>query len=123
MKNNDGNKPASFEEIAGISEEYMRELDEMCAQAEADRERLNLVPSNAGGEKYISDRYPIVALYARTDLQEIAVSDFKALLTETEIQAVRDVFFDTYPHEIYTTLVDAIELVLNERQKPQKKTQ
>ncbi len=100
-----------------------KETQALMDEAERQMEAMNLVPQNTGGEQYIRDRYPIAALYARADLQDIAMSDFKALLTETEIQAVRDVFFDAYPHEIYVALTDAIELVLKQRPKPQKKTQ
>lgn len=115
MTNDDEKIPASFEEITGISEERMRELEEMSAQATAARERLNLVPPNAGGEQYIRDRYPIAALFERADLQDIAESDFDEMLTETEIQDVAAAFFDDFPHEVHEALTNAIEYVLNQR--------
>lgn len=119
MNKDDENKPASFEEITGISEERMRELNEMLAEATEARERLNLVPPNAGGEQYIRDRYPIAALFERADLQDIAESNFDAMLTETEIQDVAAAFFDDFPYEMHEAITNAIEYVLNQRKNAQ----
>lgn len=113
--NEDENKPASIENFTAISPERWAELDAMCAEAERYRELLNLVPFNQGGERYIRERYPVAILYARADLQEIAESSFDALLTETEMQAVCDEFFDEYPDELYCAIVDAIERVVQRR--------
>lgn len=123
MKNNEENKPASVEDLKSISPERWAELDAMCAQYDAWRAKMNLVPLNAGGEQYIRDLYPIAALYARADLQEIAESDFDALLTETEIQAVHDAFFDEYPHEMHEAISNAIEYVLNQRKNRYEQNQ
>lgn len=116
MNKDDENKPASIEDLKSISPERWAELDAMCAEYDAWREKVNLVPTNAGGEQYIRDRYPITALYARADLQEIAESDFDAVLTETEMQAVADAFYDDFPHEMHEAISNAIEYVLNQRQ-------
>lgn len=116
--NDDETKPASIEDFKTISPERWAELDAMCAEAERYRELLNLVPFNQGGERYIRERYPIAVLYARADLQEIAESSFGAFLTETEVQAVHDEFFDEYPDELYFAIVDAIERVIQGRSEP-----
>ena len=123
MNKDDENKPASIEDLNSISPERWAELDAMSARYQAWREKVNLVPHNAGGEQYIRDRYPIAALYARADLQEIAESDFDAFLTETEIQSVRDAFFDEYPHEMHEAISNAIEYVLNQRQNRYEQNQ
>ncbi len=123
MKVPDENEPASIEDFNSISPERWAELDAMSARYEAWREKVNLVPRNAGGEQYIRDRYPITALYARADLQEIAESDFDAFLTETEIQAVRDALFDECPHEMHEAISNAIEYVLNQRQNRYEQNQ
>ena len=123
MNKDDENKPASIEDLNSISTERWAELDAMSARYQAWREKINLVPQNAGGEQYISDRYPIAALYARADLQEIADSDFDVVLTETEIQSVRDAFFDEYPHEMHEAISNAIEYVLNQRQNRYEQNQ
>ena len=123
MNNDDENKPASIEDLNSISPERWAELDAMSARYHAWREKVNLVQFNAGGEQYIRDRYPIAALYARADLQEIAESDFDALLTETEIQAVHDAFFDEYPHEMHEAISNAIEYVLNQRKNRYEQNQ
>lgn len=123
MNKDDENKPASIEDLNSISPERWAELDAMSARYQAWREKINLVPQNAGGEQYISDRYPIAALYARADLQEIADSDFDVVLTETEIQSVRDAFFDEYPHEMHEAISNAIEYVLNQRQNRYEQNQ
>lgn len=115
MDTNDENKPASFEDLTGISEEQMKEWDRLIIERERRDEIINLVPENGGGEKYIHDRYPIAALYARAEIQEIAWNDFETILTEEEIQGVRCAFIDDYPHEIHVAIVDAIESVLDRR--------
>ena len=84
---------------------------------------MNLVPFNAGGEQYIRDRYPITALYDRAALQDIAESDFDAMLTETEMQAVADAFYDDFPHEMHEAISNAIEYVLNQRQNRYEQNQ
>lgn len=115
MDINDENKPASFEDLTGVSEEQMKEWDRLIAERERRDEIINLVPRNDGGEAYISDRYPIAALYARAEIQEIAWNDFETTLTEEEIQEVKCAFIDDYPHEIHVAIVDAIESVLGRR--------
>jgi hypothetical protein len=123
MNNNDENKPASIEDLNSISPERWAELDAMSARYEAWREKVNLVPHNASGEQYIRNRYPITALYDRAALQEIAESDFDAILTETEMQVVADAFYDDFPHEIHEAISNAIEYVLNQRQNRYEQNQ
>ncbi len=113
--NEDETKPASIEDFAAISPERWAELDAMCAEAERYREFLNLVPRNQGGERYIRERYPIAVLYARADLQDIAESSFDTTLTETEVQAVQEEFFNEYPEELHFAITDAIERVVQHR--------
>ena len=117
MQKGDENIPASFEEITGVSEEQLKKLDDMVAEIEKQNEALNLVPYNAGGEKYITDRYPIHTLFTRADLQEIATSNYDTLLTEEEIQSTSNVFMDNYPDEIQIAITSAIESVINEREQ------
>ena len=123
MKNNDENKPASIEDLNSISPERWAELEAMSARYEVWREKVNLVPFNAGGEQYIRDRYPIAALYDRAALQEITESDFDAILTETEMQAVADAFYDDFPHEMREAISNAIEYVLNQRKNYDEQNQ
>lgn len=120
QRKDDETRPATMEEINSISPERWAELDAMAAEAHEQTEKINLVPHNAAAEQYISDRYPIAALYARADIQEIAISNFETGLTETEIQDVRDAFFDEYPDEIHNAIADAIENVINKRQRKTK---
>ncbi|MFZ2556169.1 MAG: hypothetical protein WAZ27_04535 [Minisyncoccia bacterium] len=119
-RKDDDTRPATMEEINSISPERWAELDTMAAEALEQTEKINLVPHNPMSEQYIHDRYPIAALYARADIQEIAVSNFETGLTEAEIQEVRDAFFDEYPDEIHNAIADAIESVINERQQKTK---
>ena len=115
MDINDENKPASFEDLTGVSEEQMKEWNRLIAEWQRRDEIINLVPKNDGGERYISDRYPVAALYTRSEIQGIAWGDFETTLTEEEIQGVRCAFIDDYPHEIHVAIVDAIESVLDRR--------
>ena len=54
-------------------------------------------------------------LYARADLQEIAESEFDAVLTETEIKDTAAAFYDEFPHEMHEAISGAVEYVLNQR--------
>lgn len=107
----------SFEDLTGVSEEQMKEWKRLIAERERRDEIINLVPRNDGGEAYISDRYPVAALYARAEIQEIAWSDFETTLREEEIQEVKYAFIDNYPLEIQMAIVDAIESVLDAREE------
>lgn len=93
-----------------------RETEALLDEAEKRMEAMNLVPRNDGGERYIRDRYPIAALYARADLQEVAMDEHKTMLTEEEIQAVSDEFFCAYPDEISIEIAEAVKRVISNRQ-------
>lgn len=112
---NDENRPATLEDLNSISNERMKELDAMVAEAFERAEKVNLVPYDPAAERYICDRYPVAALYARADIQDIATSNFETVLTEAEIQEVRAIFSDRFPDGVYTTTVDAIDKIVNER--------
>lgn len=116
MNEDNKNTPESFEDLTGVSEEQMKKWDELIARSKERAEIINLVPENDGGERYIRDRYPVAALYARSEIQEIAWNNFEVTLTEEEIQRVKCVFIDDYPHEIHDAIVDAIESVLDARE-------
>lgn len=117
MKTHDENAPATMEELNALfnSEEW-KKTEALIDEAEKQMEALNLVPRNDGGERYIRDRYPITALYSRADLQEIARDECNAMLTEEEIQAASDAFFDDYPNEICLAVSEAVKFVISKRQ-------
>lgn len=115
--NEDETTPASIEDFSAISPEYWAELDALYVEVEQQREFLNLVPLDKGGERYIRERYPVTVLYARADLQDIAESDYDTVLTETEIQAVQVNFFGEYPEELHLAITNAIECVIQSRSK------
>ena len=114
----DETRPATMEEIEATfnSKEYAQ-ISAMVDEVQKQREMMNLIPYNKDAERYILDRYPVRALYARADIKEFAESNFDTYLTEEEIQAVGDVFFDNYPDEIYCAIVDAIKHVISEREQ------
>jgi hypothetical protein len=120
QRKSDETSPATMEEINSISPERWAELDAMAAEALEQAEKINLVPHNHVSEQYIHDRYPIAALYARADIQEIAISNFKTALTEAEIQDAHDAFFDEYPDEMHNAIADAVESIINKRQQKTK---
>lgn len=111
-----------MEELNALFEsEHWKELQALVDEAEKQMEAMNLIPYDEGAERYLIDRYPIRAFYGRADIQEIAMSQHDAALTEAEIQEVSAVFLEKYPDEIYTTIADAIEDVI--AQRPSKTTQ
>jgi hypothetical protein len=117
MKTPDENTPATMEELNTLfnSKEW-KETEALMDEAEKRMEAMNLVPYNKGGEQYIRDRYPIAALYARADFQEIARSECNTMLTEEEIKTVSDEFFCAYPDEISIEITEAVKRVINNRQ-------
>lgn len=116
MKRDDGNVQESLEEIL-VSAKQIEKLNEMVSSACAEEEVVNLVPISKDGEQYLCGRYPIAILCTRSEIQEIAEDEFESILTEKEIQDVRCVFCDNYPHEIHEAIVDAIESVLDRREE------
>ncbi|MBU6490875.1 hypothetical protein KGQ25_01810 [Patescibacteria group bacterium] len=117
MKTPDENTPATMEELnAFFNSKEWKETKALMDEAEKRMEVMNLVPHNKGGERYIRERYPIAALYARSDLQNIAIDEFDTTLTETEIQAVSDEFFCDYPEEMSLSIAAAVERVVKRRQ-------
>lgn len=121
MKKDDETRPATMEELNALFDsEHWKELEALADEAQKQMETMNLVPYDAGAERYLIDRYPIRALYARADIQDIAMSQHETALTEEEIREVSDTFFDAYPDEIYIAISDAIERVVNERQQKTK---
>ena len=117
MENKNEGANDSFEKITGISEERMKELGIMVRQAEKETEKFNDVPLDASSEKYILDRYPIRVLFDRSEIQEIAMNDHDAFLSEEEIEAASYEFLDEFPHEVFVAISEAIESVLVDREK------
>jgi hypothetical protein len=111
-------EPMTSEQLDALfnSKEW-REMQSMVEEIEKQMEVTNLVPIDQKAERYIFDRYPIAVLFARADLQEIAHSNFDEMLTEEEIQSVRDAFFDDLPYEVHQAVANAIEHVLDQREK------
>lgn len=116
----DEHTPASFEELTGITDERMAEMEMLMAAVEREMAAVNLIPLNKVCEQYIRDRYPISALYGRYDIKEIAYNEHGATLTEDEIQGVSTAFYDAYPDEIHIAIADAIEQVIAERDQKQQ---
>lgn len=118
VDNDDTGEPATPEQLDALfnSKEW-HDLQSTAEEAERQMETMNLVPIDRSAERYIFDRYPIAILFARADLQETAHSNFDEMLTEEEIQSVRDEFFDSFPDEVHQAVADAVEHVLDRREK------
>jgi len=63
------------------------------------------------------ERCPITIQYSVEEIQEIAESYFQTELTEKEIEDVSDNFYDTFPCEIHAAVQDAVEAVIDAREK------
>jgi hypothetical protein len=116
MYEDDETRPASIEEIAAITPERWKELDDLFARSNEESEKINLVPKSKEGEAYISDRYPVFALFTRYELQEIAHTHCNTFLTETEMREVLYAFLDEGWMEVQEALIKAVEFIASNRE-------
>ena len=112
MKKHDEHTPATMADIKSINWE---KLNAQCSEVEKQMENANLVPLSRSGEKYLSERYPVAALYTRSQLQELSATHCTTTLSENEIQEVNAEFYDEYPHEIEEAIIRAIRRVITAR--------
>ncbi len=116
METRDDTQPATEEDMkATFKSSEWQKLKVLIDETEQQMEAMNLVPLNKGGEQYIRDRYPIAVLYHRAYLQDVAMTECNTMLTEEEIQNIGCSFFDDFPDEIWLAIIEAVKLVVSER--------
>jgi hypothetical protein len=99
----------NLEEAEEIINKIDSKEDLICKYAKLTMEELNGSNINGDAEEYLSKMYPIRILFDRYQIQMLAEENLGRLLSEDEIEELKDIFIDNYPLEIESFISNLIE--------------